>query len=61
MAENISKSFELFCWVDTFRPPCLFPLTRILIFFTEPMTEAPHWYTEFNQMKVQKIVFEADK
>ena len=29
--------------------------------FTEPMTEAPHWYTEFNQMKVQKIVFEADK
>jgi len=27
----------------------------------KPMSEAPKWYDEFNQMKVQKIVFEADK
>ena len=27
----------------------------------KPMSEAVNWYDEFNQMKVQKVVFEADK
>ncbi|KAI1611265.1 S-glutathione dehydrogenase [Exophiala viscosa] len=27
----------------------------------KPMSEAPKWYEEFNNMKVQKVVFEADK
>jgi len=27
----------------------------------KPLSEAVHWYDEFNQMKVQKVVFEADK
>jgi len=35
-----------------------------LDFMTEnikPMSEAVEWYTAFNEMKVQKVVFEADK
>jgi len=27
----------------------------------KPMSEAAKWYDEFNQMKVQKVIFEADK
>ena len=27
----------------------------------KPMSEAVKWYEEFNKMKVQKVVFEADK
>jgi len=27
----------------------------------KPMSEAVQWYDEFNNMKVQKVVFEADK
>jgi len=27
----------------------------------KPMSEAVKWYDEFNNMRVQKIVFEADK
>jgi hypothetical protein len=27
----------------------------------KPLSEAVKWYDEFNNMKVQKIVFEADK
>jgi uncharacterized protein YlzI (FlbEa/FlbD family) len=28
---------------------------------TKPLSDAVKWYDEFNQMKVQKVVFEADK